>query len=108
MTETQLSLFAGSLLSLAFSYIPGLNDWFNGQESTAKRLVMAGALLVVALGVLGSACAGLNLPVTETCDQNGIIAVLTNFVLALIANQATYQLAPQPEKKTVQEVIEKK
>ena len=42
MDDTQLSLFAGALLSLAFSYVPGLNTWFDGQEPTTKRLIMAG------------------------------------------------------------------
>lgn len=56
MTDSQLSLFAGALLSLAFSYVLGLKDWFEQKDATTKRLVMAAALLIVAIVIFAGAC----------------------------------------------------
>jgi len=94
MTAETLALYAGVLLSLLVGYIPGLSRWFDGLDGVYKRLVMAGLLLLVAIGVVAISCAGygtvFGIPVT--CDQAGIAGVLRAFVLALIANQATYVL----------------
>lgn len=109
MSDSQLSLFAGALLSLAFSYIPKLKDWFEEKDATTKRLIMAGALLAVSLGVFGMACAdllgGLPIQVTAVCDRNGAVAIAVNFLIALVANQATFMITPQPKAKTVEDTI---
>lgn len=103
MSDAQLSLFAGALLSLAFSYVPGLREWFDTKDSTTKRLIMAGALLVVA-GLAFAAACGQVLPggIAVTCDRQGGVELATNFLLALVANQATYIIT---KKKTVKESI---
>lgn len=97
MTADQLSLFAGVLLSLIFSYVPGLSTSFAGMDSVTKRAIMAGALLVIALAVFGLSCGRLltTLPFSVSCDQAGIVSIATAFVLALISNQSTYLLTPQ-------------
>lgn len=107
MTDSQLSLFAGALLSLAFSYVPGLKDWFEQKDATTKRLVMALALLLIAIVIFAGACGKLlgTLPFTMTCDQNGAVALATNFVLALIANQATFTITPQRKPVTVEDSL---
>ena len=94
MNEIQLSLFAGALLSLLFSYVPKLDKWFDKQDSVVKRLIMAACLLTVSIAVFGAACANLSvsLLITATCDQNGAVSVATNFILALMANQTAYQI----------------
>lgn len=104
MDNIQLSLLAGSLLSLLFSYVPKLNDWFNAQDTTTKRLVMAGSLLVVSVVVFGSACATLNLPFTVSCDKDGAVGLVTTFLSALVANQATFLISPKP---TVESIVSK-
>ena len=107
MSDSQLSLFAGALLSLAFSYIPKLKDWFDAKDSTTKRLIMAGALLVVSLGIFGAACGQIlnGLPITAVCDKNGAVAILQNFIIALVANQATFTITPQKAPVTVEGAI---
>lgn len=98
MTADTLALFAGVILSLLFSYIPGLNTWFAALEPAVKRLLMLALVLVVALGIVGLACAGLgaDLGISVTCDKAGLLGVLRAFVLAMIANQGTYQATPLP------------
>lgn len=96
MTVEQLGAIAGVVLSLAFSYIPGVKDKFAALDSTKKSLVMGGLLLLVAIGALAFSCA--NLVVTVECSQAGLIGLINTFIAALVANQAAYLISPQ--KKT--------
>jgi len=97
MTSEQISLTAGVLLSLAFSYVPGLADGFGRLSPETKRLVMLGLLALVSAGAFGIACAGWGAEwgLTLTCDQAGAWGLLKAFLLAVIANQATYQISPR-------------
>ena len=112
-----ISTVAGILLSLGFSYIPGLADWFNRlgeypdgthDGGTRKRLVMLALLLLVPAGAFGLACsgwleavgsnggrpdAGLPLP---ACDRPGLVGLAWSFILAAMANQSAYKLTPKP------------
>jgi len=106
----QLSLIAGAVLSLLFSYVPMLAPKYDTLDRTTKQLVMALMLLVVSLAIFGISCG--NLYATGvTCDKQGAVALLTNFVLALVANQSTYALTPnKPAEvvKPVEKVVEVK
>ena len=89
MSAELLSSVAGILLSLVFSYTPGLNAKYDALATTEKRLVMLGSLVIVSLGIFGLGCAGwFNVPIT--CDQAGAEQLASAFVLALVANQGTY------------------
>lgn len=97
MSAESISLAAGALLSLAFSYIPGLSQSFEVLEPTQKRLILLGLLLWTAAMVQGMAClgwAGLwGIPLT--CDQSGLAGLLEQLVLAIIANQGVYAISPR-------------
>jgi len=95
MTANELSALAGIVLSLAFSYIPKANTWFAALAAEYKRLIMLGVLLATALAVYGISCAGW-FATGITCDQAGITALVQAFIAALVANQATYLITPQP------------
>jgi hypothetical protein len=101
MTAEILAVIAGTLLSLAFSYIPKLSDWYATLTSQYKSLVMLGALAVASLVAFGLACAGLGdiAGVTLTCDQPGVYVVIRAFAAAAIANQTTYLLSPQKSRQ---------
>lgn len=90
MTSERLAEFAGIVLSLAFSYVPGLREKYDALDGIYKRLIMGGALLVVAAGVFGLSCAGIIGDVV--CSEAGAIGLARVFIAALIANQATYLL----------------
>lgn len=92
MTVEQLGAIAGVILSLLFSYVPGLSDKFNALEPVVKRLIMAGLLLLVAIGALALSCA--NIIVTVECTQAGLIALINVYIAALVANQAAYMITP--------------
>jgi hypothetical protein len=92
MTAEQLSMIAGVVLSLAFSYVPGLKTWYAALEGTQKRLVMLCVLLASALGIFGLSCA--KLWVMVACSQQGALQLVEIFFTALISNQATFLITP--------------
>jgi len=74
-----------------FAYVPKLKDWYEGKDSQTKQLVMLACLVVVAAGMAGASCAGINLSVSlPVCDQGGLTALVEAFVLATLGNVATY------------------
>lgn len=98
MDATLLSTLAAAALSLLFSYVPGLAARYRRLDGTHKRLVMLALLVLVSFGAYGLACSGLGAAfgLALTCDQPGASALVKALVLALIANQATFLIAPRP------------
>lgn len=96
MTAENLSMYAGVLLSLIFSYLPGVNSWYDTRASDVKRLLMLAILAVTAGAIFGLACAGYWAGVV--CDQTGAVALVKLFIAAVIANQATFLVSPKPAK----------
>jgi len=91
MTAQLISGLAGSALSLIFSYVPGAADWFDTLTPTQRRLFMAGLMLLVAAAALVYQCqAG------QACLVASWQDYLTSLFAALVANQATYAVSPQP------------
>lgn len=97
MSSDLLASYSGILLTLIFSYVPGLNEKYAGLSDTYKKLIMLGMLALVSLGVVGLACSGFgaDFGVDVACDKNGFVAVIKAFVFALVANQAAYKLSPE-------------
>jgi hypothetical protein len=94
MENNLLVMIAGVVLSLAFGYVPGLREWYAALDGVRKAQVMAGVLLVAAGGVFAAACYS---PWQfATCDETGFWQLVELFIAALIANQATYQIAVRP------------
>lgn len=88
-----LAMLAGAVLSLLFSYVPGLSDWYGKLNPTYKRLIMAGLLLVVTGAVFGLSCAGILSGVV--CDKSGLIDLVWTFILTIVANQSVYAISPR-------------
>lgn len=97
MTSDLLASISGIVLSLLFSYIPGVRQWYNALAGESKRLVMAGLLLAVAVGVFALACAGYT--GAATCDERGAVGLVRILVLALVANQSTYLLSTSSQER---------
>jgi hypothetical protein len=101
MTAEALAGLAGILLSLCFSYIPKVSDWYATLTSQYKSLLMLAALAVAALAAFGLACAGMGdlFGISLTCDQPGAMLAVRAFVVALVANQSTYMISPQKSRQ---------
>ena len=95
MTSEQLLTVAGIVLSLAFSYIPGLSDRYAALDGTTKRLVMLVLVVLIAGGAFGLTCAKVLSPAGLTCDQAGAVQLFQNVITALMANQAAFLLTPK-------------
>ena len=88
MDATFLSTISGTVLSLAFSYIPSLKDWYAALEAQGKAVVMLALLALTSIGLFITSCSGYY--VVVSCDQAGAIDMAKLFFGALVANQATY------------------
>jgi hypothetical protein len=93
MKPELLASIAGLILSLLFSYAPKFATWYNPLDGTKKRLIMLGLLVVVALGTFGLSCA--NIVKGVTCDQPGVLQLVSAFIFAVMANQGTNALSPE-------------
>ena len=97
MTANVISLSAGVILSLLFSYVPGVNGWFNKFDGTRKRLIMLLLLVVAAAAGFGISCLGwaeaFNLSVT--CDTAGAVGLFQQLMIAIIGNQSIYSISPK-------------
>jgi hypothetical protein len=100
MSAESLSLVAGTVLSLTFSYIPGVRNWFIGFDPVIKRLIMLVLLALTAGVIYGLSCLGWGFVwgITLSCDRSGLLGLLEQFVIAIIANQSIYAISPHKEK----------
>ena len=93
MTPESLALLSGVILSLAFSYVPGLRQWYDGLTPDRKRLVMLAALFVAVAGTFALSCTGYG--DQFACTTAGAYDAVSVFLLAMVANQATYLVTPK-------------
>lgn len=96
MSSEFISSIAGIILSLAFSYVPGLSEWYAELDGRSKRLVMLALLVVVAFGSYGFSCTGIN-GLGLTCDRPGLETLLWSLVAAMASNQSAFLITPQLE-----------
>ena len=94
LTPETLSMIAGVLLTLLFSYVPGLAPWFQTLAPEKKSLLMLGLLVLVSAGAFGLACAGWISGLA--CTAVELKRLIWCLLLAIIANQAVYKISPQP------------
>jgi hypothetical protein len=96
LSAEEICMAAGVLLSVGFSYIPGLNESFTRLSPTHKRLVMLALLALVTGSVFALSC--MDAPVVlegVACDRAGAWGLIRALVLAAIANQSAYALSPR-------------
>jgi exosortase/archaeosortase len=97
MSAEVLSVIAGVILTLGFSYIPGLRTWYAEKSDESKQLIMLVLLLIAAGASFGLACLGWGAAfgIALACTVDGALGLFYQVVLAIIANQAVYGLSPQ-------------
>lgn len=98
MTAETLIIVAAAILSLLFSYLPGLRERFYRLDKTGQRLVMVSLLAAIVAGVYALSCTGSGdlIPgLVVTCDRAGAVALVRLFIAAVVSNQGTYALSPR-------------
>ena len=102
MSAESLSLGAGTILSLTFSYIPGARSWFERFEPEIRRLIMLVLLGLTAGIVYGLSCMGWasDWGISLNCDRSGLLGLIEQLVLAIIANQSIYAISPRKNRNS--------
>jgi len=84
----------GVLISLLFTFLPGLKTWYENQHGY-KALIMVGLMLLVSIVYFLLGCWPLiaaRLSIIVACTANGAIDMGLAFVVAILSNQSTYVL----------------
>lgn len=92
MNSETISMIAGLVLSLAFSYVPGLSTQFDKLEPTQKRLYMGLCVVAVGLASIAWGCVRTN---GTSCDTDTIVGSIRSIIMALMANQSMYAISPK-------------
>lgn len=94
MNSNELSLLLGTALSLVFTFVPSLRDWYEKLDARTRAQVMAIGIIVISIGLVGASCAGLDGSVS--CTKDGVLGFVKNAVvtalLALASNQTAHLL----------------
>jgi len=101
LTPVIIQTVAGAVLSLLFSYVPGVRLWFaalgtNDPNDTGerKRLVMLGFLVLVWVAMIGIDYFQV-LPLGLAYDRQGWAVSVWALVMAVMSNQGAYSITPQ-------------
>lgn len=98
-TQAQLAVTVGMVLSLAFTFVPALKNWFDGKTGSERAQVMAILIVLVGVAITGLSCA--NILTEVPCTRDGvtefILGAVVNSVFALSANQATHQITKKKD-----------
>lgn len=90
-TPDLISMVVGAVISLLFNYFPGLNTWFSALRTEVKSFIMIGLLAVASVAIYLPSLYG----IVEISQPVDWVLVLRTFILAVVANQSAYVIAPQ-------------
>lgn len=101
-TPELIAAVVAMITSLVFSYFPGLSEAYAALRSHVKSFIMIGLMLIVTAAIVLLVNLGY-IPSEQPITWSYAIYC---FIQALIANAATYIVAPQPQR--IKKVIEKR
>lgn len=90
-TPDLITMVVGAVISLLFNYFPGLNTWFSALRTEVKSFIMIGLLAVASVAIYLLSLYGI-IEISQPVDW---VLVLRTFILAVVANQSAYVIAPQ-------------
>lgn len=94
--EEVLIALAGVVLSIIFTYMPGLRVTFGGLESETKQLIQLILIACIAAIMFGFTCSAFFMVPGVECTKQGLITLIIYIFLAAGGNQLAYKLSPQP------------
>lgn len=94
ITPEVLGGLGGIVLSMLFTYIPGLRTNWANLPKEKQQLYMMGMLLGITGLVIASSC--FNLWVFISCTKEGIMGIFGVFGSAVLGNVTAYNALPQP------------
>lgn len=93
LTPEWLAIAAGAVISLLFSYIPGLNVWYAGKSEQFKKLFMLGVLVVVTGVLIAAMCLNIITIQGAVCEKASLMTFLFSLALAVMSNQSVFGLS---------------
>lgn len=90
-TPDLITMVVGAVLSLLFNYFPTLNVWYAALKTEVKSGIMIGLLAVASVVIYLLSLYGI-IEISQPVDW---VLVLRTFILAVVANQSAYVIAPQ-------------
>lgn len=98
LTPALLAGLLAALLSLAGTYIPGLNTWLAGLSTEVKQAIFGGLTILIGVVLYVLACTpSIGFPYV-TCPAGGWWELVAIIAGALLGNLAAYKYSPQPKK----------
>lgn len=94
LTPEVLAAIGGTVISLLFSYIPGLRTKWAALKAEVQRSIMLGIMILLSGGIYFLGCKGI-VDLGIACAQSGILQLVTILIFAATGNQVTYGLSPQ-------------
>lgn len=93
VTSDLMALIIGAVISVLFSYVPGLNAAYAALKEEYKKLIMLGLLIIVSGVIYVGSCKGWF--VTDiVCGKEGIWSLLTILIYSVVGNQGAFKLSP--------------
>lgn len=90
LTPELFAQILGAIVSLLFSFFPGLREWFNALKPGEKLLVMVGLGVVVSAAIFGISC--FTPYVFVACTWLGVQELLEVLWAYIVSTQAVYLL----------------
>lgn len=90
-TPDLITMVVGALLSMLFNYFPALNVWYAALKTEVKSGIMIGLLALASVVIYLLSLYGI-IEISQPVDW---VLVLRTFILAVVANQSAYVIAPQ-------------
>jgi hypothetical protein len=98
LTPALLASVLAAILSLAGTYIPGLNTWLAGLATEVKQAIMGGLTILIGVVVYVLACTpSIGFPYV-VCPVGGIWELVGIILSALTANQVVFMVSPKPNR----------
>ncbi|MEN6522853.1 MAG: hypothetical protein ABFD14_03925 [Anaerolineaceae bacterium] len=91
-----LIALAGVVLSIIFTYMPGLRVVYGGLVTETKQLIQLILIITIAGITFAFTCTNFWLVPGVDCSKQGLITLIIYIFLAAGGNQLTYKLSPQP------------
>lgn len=79
----------GAAASLIFAYFPILRTWFAALRKEAQSGIMIGLMAATCVVMYLLNCNAI-INAGIACSQDGVVRLIFDFILALMANQGTY------------------
>lgn len=96
LTPELVAAVVAGVLSLAFTYIPGLREKFAALSEDVKKSIMGGLTILAAVVVYVLACTpSLGFPFVA-CPEGGVWSLAAIVLVALGVNQGVDRISPEP------------